>query len=86
MDVATLATAAREVLAKLPRVSGGIQLSLSNEARRVLTEAHAIAERMHDDYVSTEHLLLAIMEDAAAARRRACLAIVAWTAPPSWRR
>ena len=26
----------------------------------MLTDAHAIAERMRDDYVSTEHLLLAI--------------------------
>ena len=42
VDVATLATAAREVLAKLPRVSGDIQHSLSNEARRVLTEAHGL--------------------------------------------
>ncbi len=53
-------------LAHLPRVSGeGTQLSLSNEARNVLTGAHAIAERLHDEYVSTEHLLLAIVEQAS---------------------
>ncbi len=46
------------------------QLQLSNEARRVLTDAHAVSERMHDEYVSTEHLLLAAIEagDSAAAR------------------
>ena len=61
-----VAEALRGELAKLPKVSGAAtQLTLSNEARRVLTDAHAMAERMHDEYVSTEHLLLAIIEDAA---------------------
>src|SRR5919106_790658 len=65
-DPAALAAALRERLGHLPRVTGeGTQLSLSNEARDVLTGAHAIAERMRDDYVSTEHLLLAIMEGAS---------------------
>ncbi|HEY7526874.1 MAG TPA: Clp protease N-terminal domain-containing protein, partial [Candidatus Limnocylindria bacterium] len=74
VDVAALAGAARQALARLPRVSGDTQLSLSNEARRVLTEAHAIAERMHDEYVSTEHLLLAIMEDSTGSEARRLLA------------
>jgi ATP-dependent Clp protease ATP-binding subunit ClpB len=74
VDVPALATAAREVLGRLPRVSGDTQLSLSNEARRVLTEAHAIAERMHDEYVSTEHLLLAIIEDTTGSEARRLLA------------
>jgi len=61
-----VAQAARAQLARLPSVSGGAhQLTLSAEARRILSDAHPIAERMHDDYVSTEHLLLAILEDAA---------------------
>ena len=65
-DPAAIAQALRERLAHLPRVSGeGAQLSLSNEARDVLTGAHAIAERLHDEYVSTEHLLLAIVEQAS---------------------
>jgi ATP-dependent Clp protease ATP-binding subunit ClpB len=64
-DLAAIAQQAREALSRLPRVSGGgTQLSLSNETRRVLSDAHPLAERMHDDYVSTEHLLLAIIEDA----------------------
>ena len=65
-DSAAIAQALRERLGHLPRVAGeGTQLSLSNEARDVLTGAHAIAERMHDEYVSTEHLLLAIVEEAS---------------------
>ncbi|HEX2766545.1 MAG TPA: ATP-dependent chaperone ClpB [Candidatus Limnocylindria bacterium] len=68
---AQVAQAMRDELAKLPKVSGAAaQLQLSNEARRVLTDAHAIAQRMHDEYVSTEHLLIAALEagDSAAAR------------------
>src|ERR671918_3142163 len=70
-DPAALAEATRERLNHLPRVTGqGMQLSLSNEARNVLTDAHAIAERMRDEYVSTEHLLIATIEagDSSAAR------------------
>src|SRR5919106_976146 len=68
---ASVAEALRSELAKLPKVAGAAQqLTLSNEARGVLTDAHAVAERMRDDYVSTEHLLLAAVEagDSAAAR------------------
>jgi len=68
---ASVAEALRAELAKLPKVSGATQqLQLSNEARRVLTDAHAVSERMRDEYVSTEHLLLAAIEagDSTAAR------------------
>ena len=67
----SVAQALRAELAKLPKVSGAAQqLQLSNEARRVLTDAHAVAERMRDEYVSTEHLLIATLEagDNSAAR------------------
>ena len=47
---ATAATALRAELAKLPRVSGTAQqLQLSNEARRVLTDAHAVGVRMNQE-------------------------------------
>ncbi|HET7082699.1 MAG TPA: ATP-dependent chaperone ClpB [Candidatus Limnocylindria bacterium] len=64
-DPAALADAIRAELAKLPRVSGGAQLTLGGDTRRILSDAHPLAERMRDEYVSTEHLLLAIIEDAA---------------------
>ncbi|TMB54687.1 MAG: type VI secretion system ATPase TssH, partial [Chloroflexi bacterium] len=60
-----IANAIRADLGKLPKVSGAAQLTLSRDASRILSDAHPIAERMHDDYVSTEHLLLAIIEDGA---------------------
>ena len=60
-DPSTVAASIREELAKLPKVSGGAQLTLSEDARRVLSDSHPLAERMHDEYVSTEHLLLTIL-------------------------
>jgi ATP-dependent Clp protease ATP-binding subunit ClpB len=66
---ALVAGALRAELAKLPKVTGeSAQLTLGNEVRRVLTDAHAVAERMRDEYVSTEHLLLAALDgDSTAA-------------------
>ena len=64
-DPAAVAAATREQLAKLPKVSGTTQLTLGTDARRILSDAHPLAERMRDEYVSTEHLLLSIIEDAA---------------------
>jgi ATP-dependent Clp protease ATP-binding subunit ClpB len=63
VEPATIATQLRAELTKLPHVEGAAQLTLSDEARRVLSDSHPIAERMRDDYVSTEHLLLAILAD-----------------------
>ena len=64
-DPAAVAAATREELAMLPKVSGGAQLTLGADARRILSDAHPLAERMRDEYVSTEHLLLAIIEDGS---------------------
>ena len=66
----SVADALRQELAKLPNVSGDTQLQLSSEARRVLTDAHAVAERMKDEYVSTEHLLLAALEAGGSTAAR----------------
>ena len=64
-DPVAVAAATREQLARLPKVNGTAQLTLGNDARRILSDAHPMAERMRDEYVSTEHLLLSIIEDAA---------------------
>ena len=47
-------------LQSLPKVSGG-NLMLSPEAGRTLNEANTIARKMEDEFVSVEHLLLAIL-------------------------
>ena len=76
VDPAEIAARLRVELAKLPRVEGvAAQLTLSNEARRVLSDAHTVAGRMHDDYVSTEHLLLAILEDRSGSSAQRILRV-----------
>jgi ATP-dependent Clp protease ATP-binding subunit ClpB len=47
---------------RLPRVSGAAQPYLSNDLARILDQAEKEAETLKDEYVSTEHLLLAAAE------------------------
>ena len=48
-------------LESFPKVSGG-EIMLSREAGKTLNEASIIAKKMEDEYVSIEHLLLAIFK------------------------
>ena len=54
-------------LKRLPRVTGGT-LSASRELGEVLQAAETEAGRMKDQYVSTEHLLLALVEVPSTAK------------------
>jgi len=50
---------------KLPRITGaGTQLTYSQRMRTVLVNAHDLMEPFGDEFVSTEHLFLAILENA----------------------
>ena len=48
-------------LNKLPKVSGSSQQYLSQEVLDILHQAEKEADQFQDDYISTEHLLLAIL-------------------------
>ena len=48
-------------LQSFPKVSGG-EIMLSREANTMLTEAGIIAKKMNDEFISIEHLLLAILK------------------------
>ena len=48
-------------LDRFPKVSGA-ELMISREANKTLTESAVIAKKMKDDYVSIEHLILAIFK------------------------
>ena len=53
-------------LARKPTVQGGaVQVGFSRELQRTLQRAEKLAQEMHDDFVSTEHLLLVLTEDSA---------------------
>ena len=60
-------------LAKLPRVSGAGadagQVYLTQRLGRVLSRAEQEAGKLKDEYVSVEHLLVAILEEPGAASR-----------------
>ena len=61
VNTTSLGQAVEKALASYPKVQGG-QMSLSRTAGEVLTEASNIAKKMNDEYVSIEHLLLAIFK------------------------
>src|SRR5512143_2659540 len=57
----TLQTQVEADLARRPKVYGSnVQPALSGALNRVLQDANVEANGMHDDYVSTEHFLLAL--------------------------
>ena len=51
----------KQALEKLPKVSGGGQLYSSNDLNKVLINAEDEAKSMGDEYVSVEHLFLALI-------------------------
>ncbi len=56
---------------KLPRVSGtGVERGISSRLRTVLVRAHDELAQFGDEYVSTEHLLLALLDHAGGAAQR----------------
>jgi ATP-dependent Clp protease ATP-binding subunit ClpB len=56
---------------KLPRVSGGgVQLAMSSRLRSVLLKAHDELTQFGDEYVSTEHLLLSLLNNAGGGAER----------------
>ena len=58
-------------LNRLPRVSGGnVQVNISPRLRTVLVRAHDELAQFGDEYVSTEHLLLALLDHAGGAAQR----------------
>src|SRR4051812_27771136 len=59
----TLLPQIESALNALARGSGPSQVYVSNRLRRVFEAAQAEAERLKDDYVSTEHFLLALADE-----------------------
>jgi ATP-dependent Clp protease ATP-binding subunit ClpB len=55
-----------EALAKLPKVSGGEGANLSQRLLKVFDKAEDEAKALKDEYVSSEHLLLALTGDKGA--------------------
>jgi ATP-dependent Clp protease ATP-binding subunit ClpB len=63
LDPTRVSTEARGLLASLPKVSGG-DVRFSPRMKLIFDYAQLEAQRLQDDYVSTEHLLLAVATEA----------------------
>ncbi|MFI1743345.1 ATP-dependent chaperone ClpB [Thalassobellus sediminis] len=61
VNINILKQALDKQLESFPKVTGS-ELMLSREAGKTLTEAAIIAKKMKDDYVSIEHLILAVFK------------------------
>ena len=66
-DPKQLARATQQAVDSAPKVSGEAQIGLSNELTRVLNKAEKFASKMEDNFVVTEHLLMALAEDKGQA-------------------
>ena len=67
VDPDEVAQAARGELDRLPATHGGAQPELSPRLNAITTQATAEAERLKDEYVSTEHLFLALAAEGGTA-------------------
>ncbi len=69
-DPAQLARATADAIERAPKVSGeGREIGLSRDLVRVLERAEKRASKMEDNFVITEHLLMALAEDKGDAGR-----------------
>ncbi|HEX3077611.1 MAG TPA: Clp protease N-terminal domain-containing protein, partial [Lachnospiraceae bacterium] len=57
----------RGLLEKRPKVSGNIQIYISNDLNKVLIYAENEAKQMGDEYVSVEHLFLSLLKQPSKA-------------------
>src|SRR5438067_1472533 len=68
IEVEGLRRRLEQELDRLPKSSGNSE-SISGRLNRLLAQAESEARRFKDDYVSVEHLLLAMLQDGGTAGR-----------------
>ena len=71
-DLPMLRARLEQILNKIPGVKGQDRLSMGVDVARVLAKADELAKSMKDDYVSTEHLLCAIVTDGSDEVQKVC--------------
>lgn len=72
IDAASMQNQTLRAVEKLPRVSGGrdaSRLYVTADMQKTLNQAEQIADQMHDDFVSVEHLFLALIDTAGGTVR-----------------
>ncbi len=63
VEPSAVAAAAEDALRKIPPVTGAQQIYISERLRRVLETAQKEADRLKDEYVSTEHILIGLADE-----------------------
>jgi len=64
VDPAVVSRAAKELVGKLPSAYGGAQPGVSPRLKLVTDQAQAEADRLKDEFVSTEHLFVGIADES----------------------
>jgi ATP-dependent Clp protease ATP-binding subunit ClpB len=75
VPVEQLLSGVNSAITKLPKVQGGAQPGMSGALQKTLEQAFKEAENFKDDYVSTEHLLLALSQQKGDAVQSALAAL-----------
>ena len=71
VDCAALGREVMELIDRMPRISGGSgEVYASPETGKVIAAAEKCAEKLHDEYVSVEHLMLSVFGEASADLKR----------------
>ena len=65
VHLATLADKLEQKLGKIPSVKGGASTYITQRLNQILVRAQDEAKRLKDEYVSVEHLMLAMFDDTA---------------------
>ena len=71
IDANSVEKAVSELVNKLPKVSGG-QIYASQRLNSILAESEREAERFKDDYVSVEHIYLALLNERKSPFNEVC--------------
>ena len=71
-DLPLLKVRLEKELNKIPSVKGQERLSMGIDLARVVGVAKNYADSMHDDFISTEHLLLALVTDGSELVQEIC--------------
>ncbi len=69
LNVSSLVEQTEREIAKFPKQSGGAEPTLSRELHAVFDRAEKDAKTLGDSYVSTEHLLLALVDEKGTTAR-----------------
>ena len=78
-DPSIIRDQAEKTLEALPKVKGAGDVYLSAELRQIVKLAEKEAEKLRDEYISAEHLFLAILKEGST---EACRILLAAPVPP----